>query len=446
MTAEPTGFGAFLRRYTKTWMHAVATAGLTAFGMLTFVHRGFVVLALVCYVVPPIVLYVTRERRGGTDSPSPTDAALADGDDEAERRSTDEGTASVDDGAEPKRANAEPTAETERGESATEPASLVERTAESNPDADTEPGSAAIAAGDEDETETEPRWRTVDGPTDTALYTVAVAGSAAIAAGDEGTVLKRDPNGGWELALEDGPAAQAQPLRSVGATDDGAIAWLAGDGGAVGRLEVDSGRHADYSAPNGRTDNLAGVAVGGSEDDETILVINGSGEMLRGRYRNGDLAWSEPVEPGSGSSLSGVVLVDEAVGYCCDTNDGVFATDDGGRTFETVGLENADGTPTDITASGDERCLVCTDAGVVHRLDGSTWTPERVCEDALSGIGRDGDRVVACAASGDVYERPLSATDWERAEIGSTAGLEGVSVSDDLAVGVGADGAVIEWC
>jgi len=35
------GFGPYFKRYTKTWQHAVATAALTAFGMLTFVDKPY---------------------------------------------------------------------------------------------------------------------------------------------------------------------------------------------------------------------------------------------------------------------------------------------------------------------------------------------------------------------------------------------------------------------
>jgi hypothetical protein len=54
-------FFSFYREYTHTGIHAATTAGLTAFGLLTFVHRAFVVLAIGIYVLPPIYLYLTRD-------------------------------------------------------------------------------------------------------------------------------------------------------------------------------------------------------------------------------------------------------------------------------------------------------------------------------------------------------------------------------------------------
>ncbi|MGA9399418.1 MAG: hypothetical protein WBV42_01035, partial [Haladaptatus sp.] len=62
----------FFRRYTKTWVHAVATAGLTAFGTLTFVNQGFAFVAVAIYVLPPVVLYLRGANpgvEGGVVSP-----------------------------------------------------------------------------------------------------------------------------------------------------------------------------------------------------------------------------------------------------------------------------------------------------------------------------------------------------------------------------------------
>lgn len=427
--SDPESFGVFFRRYTKTWMHAIATAGLTAFGLLTIFHRGFVVLALACYVVPPIVLYLSRRRDDSTGSSteSPTDAALAD------QSESDQRTESDSRPLEPSPANREP-----------EPRAEAER--ESTADTDT--GTPATRApetesDDDDESDAEPRWTAVDTPTDATLFDAAVGKGGPIAVGEGGIILKRDA-GDWRTLLEDGPNATGQDLRGVDVTNDGEIAWVAGDGGAVGRLELSSGRHTDYSAPDGHTDNLAGLAVAGMSGDETILLINGSGEVLRGRYREGELSWDGPVKPGSGSSLSSVDLVDASIGYCCDTNDGVFETADGGRTFETVGLESADGTPTGIAAGGRGDCHVSTDAGVVHRYDGSTWTPERLGEVALTGIARRGEHLVVCSEDGAVHERSGPTADWVQFETGVGERLEASAIEDDQAVAVGGSGTILE--
>jgi hypothetical protein len=52
------GLWRFYLAYTKTGVHAAATAGLAIFGLLVFVDDAFVILAIASYVLPPVVLYV----------------------------------------------------------------------------------------------------------------------------------------------------------------------------------------------------------------------------------------------------------------------------------------------------------------------------------------------------------------------------------------------------
>lgn len=73
------GFWEYYRAYTKTGVHAAATASLTALGLLIFIDPLFAWLAIASYAVPPVVLYASSgsydpnpsERDGGTD-PSET--------------------------------------------------------------------------------------------------------------------------------------------------------------------------------------------------------------------------------------------------------------------------------------------------------------------------------------------------------------------------------------
>jgi hypothetical protein len=401
------GFVPFFRGYAKSWVHAVAAAGMTAFGTLTIVHRGFAVLALAAYVVPPVVLYLRRPSADRNEAmTSGRDAEGAGG-----------------------------------ARAAAEDPSL-ERPAEPAETGDEANGVVASSEGDR-----ALEWRPVDVPTEADLRDVCVTdGGTVHAVGEDGLVLSGaagDPD--WTVALADGPAAEGEQLEGVDATADGAAVWVAGDGGAVGRLEAETGRHTDYTAPRSITDNWLGVAVGGASGDETVLLINGSGAVLRGRYRDGDCSWDEPVTPGSGSSLSAVALADAAVGYCCDTNDGVFGTADGGSSFDAVGPVGAGGTLEAVATLGRGDCLVSDDDGVVHRYDGPTWTPERVGEAAICGLARREGETVACDAAGTVHER-RGAAGWERADATAPESLVAVGVDreGDRAVAVGDDGVVLE--
>ncbi|AEH38184.1 WD40/YVTN/BNR-like repeat-containing protein [Halopiger xanaduensis] len=455
------GFVPFFRRYTKTWVHAVATAGLTAFGTLTFVNRWFVVLALASYVVPPVALYLsggvgaTRDER--TRAERKADDRHIGNRPPDERRSERnqeepslEGTDSVDESD----VQSRQTGVSSAGETAT---ASVESESEAPPAPDGPPSSDETAArgddgseGGEEADERDGEWRTVAVPATETLFDAVVTDDGAYAVGSGGLVVA-DRGQGWTTVLEAGPAAQGNDLRGVDAAADGEAVWIAGDSGAVGRIDAETGRHTDHTAPAELTDNLLGLAVGGPAGDETVLLINGSGEVLRGQYAGengtggGPLEWAEPIEPGSGSSLSGIALADDAVGYCCDTDDGVFGTDDGGRSFERIGPAGADGTLEDVATGGPNDCLVSADDGVVHRYGSSgTWTPERVADVALPGIARRGDRTVACGADGTIHERTAESASWERIETDAAAALLGVSIGADRAVAVGEDGTVLE--
>ena len=86
------GFWTFYRRYTDTAVHTAATAGLAIFGLLVFVDPWFAAVAIACYAVPPLVLYVRadgsaretepeRDRSSEAVSPrSQSDADVGNGD------------------------------------------------------------------------------------------------------------------------------------------------------------------------------------------------------------------------------------------------------------------------------------------------------------------------------------------------------------------------------
>ncbi|WP_121741697.1 WD40/YVTN/BNR-like repeat-containing protein [Natronorubrum halophilum] len=460
---DTNGFVRFFRNYTKTWIHAVATAGLTAFGTLTIVHRWFAALALASYAVPPVVLYLRRGRarpRDETPSSSGSEPSSEDGRERksgAERAGSEAEADSVTTpGASesPTASTASPSATTAETPGSESQKTTAERSIERQTGAKTLEN-AGSAAGDErgeprEETATASTdagisWHSVDASADATLRDVTVPATGGVyAVGDGGTVLAGDGADEWSVVLEDGPAARGNDLRGADATVDGDAVWVAGDSGSLGRIDVETGRHTDYTAPEDVTNNWLGVAVGGGSDAETVLLITGSGAILRGRYRDGALEWVGPDKPGGGSSLSGVALADDGVGYCCDTNDGIFETTDGGESFERIGLESADGTLTDIATTGREDCLVSADDGVVHRHDGATWTPERVADGSLNGIARRGERTVVCTGDGTVCERATPTADWEQFDADASGALLAVSTGPDRSVAVGERGAIVE--
>ncbi|SFR61952.1 hypothetical protein SAMN04487947_2899 [Halogeometricum rufum] len=423
------GFLAFFRQYAQTWVHTVSTAALTAFGLLTFVNRLFAVVAIAAYVLPPVVQYVRR--------PTGEAAEIDDADETSEP--------------------AEPTAERQT-EASVESGGADEEGTEAvtgdDADGDGEAGSDTgnTAADDDDEADsddadggdgTEPAWTAATVPTDGTLLDAAITADGAYAVGEGGVVVARDSDGDeWDALLSDGPGAGSNDLRGVDGVDGGGV-WVAGDGGAVGRIDPDTGRHTDHSAPDGDTSAISGVAATDDGGAETVLLTDGSGRVRRGRYRDGELSWADPTKPGSGSSIAGVEL-DEDVGHVCDTGGGAFRTSDAGRTFESLGFE-ADGTAADVTSreAGDVRTvLVATDDGAVHRYDGSAWTPASVAEGPLLAVAA-GDSGDVAAGEAATYER-FDSSAWSRAELPAVESIRGVAVRGSGAVAVGDGGAVVE--
>ncbi|ELZ03956.1 hypothetical protein [Natrialba asiatica] len=453
------GFVDFVRAYTKTWVHALAAAALTAFGTLTVVNRWFAALALASYLVPLVVLYARWRRTSGE---------LGMGPGAADQSASRPSNASRDD--QPRTQEDEPPAASASvSEDGSDAATASDTDETASDSSHHEPAVDAGTAPDEEQStadvphsrpDRDGEWTTTDAPTGAPLSDVTITDDGhSYAVGDGGVVLASSDAGDWHTVLEDGPAAAGNDLTGVAATDDGGAVWIDGDSGTVARIDTATDRHTDYTAPTGITDNWLGIAVGGDAGTETILLSNGSGEILRGRYRrdptgaddtaasgSGELAWDEPLTPGSGSSLSGVDLADDAVGYCCDTNNGVFETTDGGTSFSRIGLDDAAGTFTNIVAAtpaSPSPVLVSADDGVVHRYDGTTWTPERITDTAVTGLSVGGERLLACTDDGAVFERQLNSTEFSSAT-GIADSLQAVAVGPPRAIAVGSDGTIVE--
>ena len=62
------GLWEYYREYTHSAIHAASAAALTAFGLLIFVDRLFVVLAIATYLLPPVILYSIGSDVGKTSN------------------------------------------------------------------------------------------------------------------------------------------------------------------------------------------------------------------------------------------------------------------------------------------------------------------------------------------------------------------------------------------
>ncbi len=476
--ARSRGFWGFYREYTESAVHTASLVALTALGLLSTVDRWFIVLAVAAYVVPALSLYlgnrvaagdevvpddrVERESPGSIeerDAGAEPETGAAGGD----RTSTGGGSApSVREpaGAGDDRGRVEPTvgrgedsedearrtgAATEKGGNGRE--RTAEPTGETGSDSGVETGGeeerVTTAEGDEgraeegfeqlEEDAPEPGWREVETPTEEPLTDATVAGGRAFAVGGGGTLLART-DGGWEIVLEEGPTGCSTNLTSTSATEDGERVWMAGDGGVLASYDPESGRVTDRSAPLDITSSWTDCAAVGPSGEESLTLLTGSGEVVRGTVSGTEIEWDEPVKPGSGSSATGVTFA-EGVGYVCDSNASVFEID--GESYERIGVEDG-GSFTDLSAVAPGEVSTVAADGSVHRYDGTAWTRSAASEGALTGIDLDGDRGLACSDAGELLDRDPPG--WEPVEVPTEGGLNAVSLDPtgpDLAVGEG---------
>ena len=96
------GLWEYYRGYTHTAVHAASAAALTAFGLLIFVDRLFVVLAIATYICPPVFLYSIGSDVGRPSDPSTAPSVQADsgtdsdGDDGDSDSDSDDGDTDTD--------------------------------------------------------------------------------------------------------------------------------------------------------------------------------------------------------------------------------------------------------------------------------------------------------------------------------------------------------------
>jgi hypothetical protein len=521
-STDSRGFFEFYREYAQTGIHAATAAALTGLiGLGGLVHPAFGALAIAVYTLPPIYFYLnddidplpgsdlssspagettrkpepeataTRDA-GGVDSPEAGPAAVSEPSESDSRGAAAAGgEGSPDDGSVRPSADADRTGGTEATRDdpveadantdtetgpGTDTTVGTDVTAETDTDAETgaetgptdsasefgtDTDSEAEDTGAEAEVGAEPDfeidWVEVDSPVNVALHDTVAIESAAYAAGDSGVVLAR--RDGWEVLLDDGPAADANPLRGIdyaaSGSDDGGsegdgngeVLWVAGDSGVVGRYDPAAGGITDFSAPNDQTSTWTDVAVAGPAGGETVHLANGSGAVLRGEYdeENGAVEWGELDKPGSGSSITAIVFRDREVGYCCDSSGGVHGTNDGGTSYETVNDGDAGVTFADLAPVGDNGLLVAGEDGSLFQYNGSARTRRSLSDAPLRAIdtaesGSTDIRGVAGDGTGTIHE--FDGEEWTPIET-PAGSIHAVAIGGS-GVAIGDDGEILE--
>lgn len=290
------------------------------------------------------------------------------------------------------------------------------------------------------DTESGSNWTVVESPTEKSLHGVVQTKNGPYIVGAEGDILART-DGSWHLVVDDGPAAANNTLRAVAVTSDRKRLWFAGDSGALGMYDVETGKKYDYSAPKEKTSTWEAITVTGDANSERVWIANGSGEVLSVTTdENGCPQWGEVVKPGSGSTLAALDFGKENC-YGVDTNGNAFS--EAGDGWKDMGVKNAQVNFFDLCASPDELFIASGD-GMLYRYDRKckNWTPVSVGETALYALDHADDTIVAVAASGHVAER-IPEQGWTQVSSPTEEDLSAVALGNpDVAVGAG--GTIIE--
>ncbi|WP_158057198.1 NHL repeat-containing protein [Halorussus halophilus] len=291
--------------------------------------------------------------------------------------------------------------------------------------------------------EDDDRWHVADSPTQMTLYDAVRTRAGPYAVGEGGRVLGR-LDGEWQVELESGPRGEHNGLHGADATANGRHLWFCGDSGVVGRYAVGDGELTDFSAPKGKTSTWEDLAVAGLAGQEWLYLVNGSGELLRGKHDGDDVTWESVVKPGSGSSAAAVAFVNRGTGYVCDTSGNVFQTIDAGSEWRRIGIDHAGANFHDVAAQGADDVSVAADSGGMFQYNGFTWTRLSAGENAIRTVERNKHIGLAADSTGVVYE--LSRGGWQAVGVGDGNGLHGVvlGTTDVPDVAVGASGTILE--
>lgn len=301
-------------------------------------------------------------------------------------------------------------------------------------------GSAGTAAAAEN------GWEVVESPTSKSLNGVVNAAGGPFAAGGGGRVLSRGLDGEWEVIVENGPTAAGNPLTCIDATSDGGSVWVAGGSGVIGEIDTTTNRITDYSAPKGKTSTWEAITVTGlAGQNETISLVNGSGEELTGqRQPDGSVEWEETVKPGGGASLKGMGAYGEDSFLAVDTNAKVYESTDGGTTWESIGIDGGSVGLYDVAGPSGDDLTVAAGGGKLFRYDGNRWTPLQPGSNTIRSVDRLSEDGLAAGGSGYVFRRQTLGS-WQKLATPAGSNLLGVSIRPEGPdVAVGSSGTIVE--
>lgn len=447
------GFLTFYRQYAHTSIHTVTATALTAFGLLTFVHQGFVALAIAVYVLPPIYLYLTRE-----EAPEPVDGEEASGADDRERPTAGDTAAATGTGSEDGSAAAGDVGEDR-------PDRIDESTPDAGPDSgpsdrdSTDPAGPARGGVAEPEPG-EARKGAGDAPEATTATGSATTGSET-GSPDDGR--EADPDSGPEPAeprtgerAEPATSDAAEPEADRGSPPDASEDGTVGDEdfAAAGGTADDTGEDAE--------DGPAKWAEADSPTEETLLDAVSAGESAYAAGKNGVLLarsggeeWEVALESGPAAESTTLRGVDAT-----EDGEAIWVAGDGGvlgRYDPSTARHTDHSAPAGITdnwsglavagAAGGERLALVNGSGQVlfGEYDGSEveWD-EPVKPGSGSSMSEiafiDESTGYCCDTNAGVYR--IEGREFERIGIENASGFDALAAVDDAVAVASDDGTV----
>jgi hypothetical protein len=287
---------------------------------------------------------------------------------------------------------------------------------------------------------TESDWTVAETPTGNTLYDVEYTANGAYAVGGGGVCLHRT-NEGWTTVFDGGVTGNGNSLYGADVTDDGKRLWMVGASGAVGEYDVETGDLNDHSAPTDSTNNFNDVSVTGQAGEANVYVAGDSGKMYYS-FENGEEQTWEDVTPGSGSAISAVDFYDAKSGHIVDTNQKVFATDDG-TTWDAIGIGDANVNFYGVDSDASDDVWVSGGGGMVFHWDGANWTPTDLGDAGLRDIEVTDDDQDGFTVGGGGKVFDLTDGKWAQDATPTGENLKAV-VRGTTDVAVGAGGTVIE--
>jgi hypothetical protein len=289
-------------------------------------------------------------------------------------------------------------------------------------------------------------WVDVETPISKSLNGVVNATGGPWAAGGGGKVLERTPGADWEVRLKSGPTGAGNGLTCIDATTDGEGVWVAGGSGVIGEIDTTTKRLTDYSAPGGKTSTWEAISVTGTANqNETISLVNGSGEELTGeRQPDGSIAWDDVVKPGGGASMKGAGIYGENSFLCCDTNAKVYESTDSGTTWDDIGIAGGSVGLYDVAGPTSDDINVAGGGGAIFRYDGNRWTKLTPGSNTIKGIDRLSEEGLASGGSGYVFRRQTIGS-WERRATPTGSNLLDAVIGEGVPdIAVGSSGTIVE--